>query len=119
MGIWFKSPKLQADEVMSLQVAANFLRKKRSIGGQITVTGQRLVFVPNRLDGLTGGHTIDVARSTIAGARVAPPGRKASRQRGLAASIRPQVEIDCTDGTLAFIVRDVEGFTAALGRSGT
>ena len=114
MGIWFKSPSLQSEEVISLQVAANVLRGKRSIGGQVTVTGQRLIFMPNRLDSVIGGHTINVNRSAIASVRVTPPGRDAARQRGMPASIRSQVQVDCADGTFVFIVRDASGFAAAI-----
>jgi len=37
-----------------IQIAIYF-RGKRQIGGRVTVTDRRFLFVPNRLDGLLGG----------------------------------------------------------------
>jgi len=69
MGMWFPEPELKPDEVVSFQAAANFAKGRRAIGGQITVTDQRCLFVPNRLDGLTGASRIDVARGAISNRR--------------------------------------------------
>jgi hypothetical protein len=43
----------------------------RQIGGRVTVTNSRFVFVPNRLDGLLGGKGIDIAREDNADVTVA------------------------------------------------
>ena len=91
MRVWFPKPDLKSDEVVLFQAAANLFRGKRAIGGRITVTDQRLLFVPNRLDGLTGGSRVDVARSAVGNVRTTA----ASKQ-----TIRPQVEIEHSDGTL-------------------
>jgi hypothetical protein len=43
----------------------NTFRRLRSVGGKVTVTNRRLLFTPNRLDGLLGA-CLAAARSTSA-----------------------------------------------------
>jgi len=107
MGIWFPSVGLANGEQVRYQAAANSFRGRRSIGGQITLTDQRLIFTPNRLDGLTGGHRRAISLNEIRGTETLEPGRQAVKKRGFAAAIRPQIEIsDGTDSTLVVTVRD-------------
>ncbi len=76
MGFWVPSAALLPGERVVLQAAANHLPSKRSVGGQVTVTNRRMLFIPNRLDGLTGGRKIEVFRDTITGVQVAAPVRR-------------------------------------------
>ena len=114
MGMWFSEPELKPDEVVSFQAAANFAKGRRAIGGQITVTDQRCLFVPNRLDGLTGASRIDVARGAISNVRTIAPGKQAARQYGIGATVRTQVAVDYSGGTLVVQVSDVDALAAAL-----
>lgn len=114
MGIWFPELELDGTETIAFQAAVNLFRGHRQIGGQVTVTNSRFVFVPNRLDGLLGGKRIDVAREDIADVTVEPPGTETARKRGLSARLRPQVEVQLPDITLAMTLSDPDGLTRAV-----
>lgn len=119
MGIWFRSAALQPGETVAFKAAANHLPNRRSIGGQVTVTDRRLLFVPNRLDALTGGRTIDLARGDISDVRVLQPGVRALASRGLATLLRPHVAIDWRGNTTVLVVSDREALLAALAVTST
>lgn len=115
MGIWFPDPELDADEVVSFQAASNLFRGKRTIGGLLSVTDHRLVFVPNRLDGVLGGKRTEISLADITGIRVEEPGTETARKRGIGASIHPQVEIRTVDNLLVITVSKPALLAAALG----
>ena len=115
MGIWFPSVALANGEQVRYRAAANSFRGRRSIGGQITITDQRLIFTPNRLDGLTGGRRRAISLDEIRSVQTLDPGRQAVKERGLAAAIHPQIEInDGTDSTLVVRVLDPDGLLRLL-----
>lgn len=93
MGLWFPNANLSDDESVAFQAGANLFRGKRQIGGRVTVTDRRFLFVPNRLDGLLRGDRVDVRRVDITAVTVEPAGSDIARGRGLSARFRPQVEI--------------------------
>jgi len=72
--------------------------------------------VPNRLDGLTGASRIDVARGAISNVRTIAPGKQAARQYGIGATVRTQVAVDYSGGTLVVQVSDIDALAAALTR---
>ena len=117
MGIWFPAISLAAGERAIYKCAANSLRGWRSIGGQVTVTDRRLIFAPNRLDGMTGGRRREIPLPDIQSVSILDPGLEAVKQRGLAASIRPQLEItDQTDSPLVITVIDPDGLVSLLSQ---
>ncbi len=101
---------------MFFQGAANLFKRRLQIAGQVTVTDRRFLFMPNRLDGLTGRRRITLTRTTISAVRVELPGTQITHQRGLSALLRPQVKIDYPDRTLVMTVRDPDALRAALDR---
>lgn len=117
MGIWFPAVPLAAGERVLYKRAANSFRGWRSIGGQVVLTDRRLVFVPHRLDALTGASRSrrEILRSDIHGVQILDPGLEAVKQRGAAASIRPQLQItDKSDSPLVVTVLDLEGLYVLL-----
>ncbi len=114
MGTWITSPDLLPGEVVDFKAAANHLVGRRSVGGQVTVTDQRLLFLPNRLDRLTGGRKIEVLRSAITNTRVLEPGRQAARSRGLAALVRPQLAVESQNESAVLVISDLNTLQAAL-----
>lgn len=117
MGIWFQSVALADGEEVRYRAAANSFRGRRSIGGQVTVTDRRLIFLPNRLDAVTGGRRRAMTINDIRTVRMLEAGRRAASQRGLGAALRRQVEVD--DGSevaLVVTVRDPERLTRLLHR---
>lgn len=83
---------------MLFDSAANTFKGWRSIGGRVTVTDQRLLFTPNRLDGLTGARRLSIERASITRVWTEDPGREGVRKRGLAAAVRPQIGFDHPGG---------------------
>jgi hypothetical protein len=94
MGFWFPRPATAPNEEVVFEAVANSFIGRRSVGGKVTVTKERLVFTPNRLDGLTGARRIGIPRSEIKHVWLEAPGRTAVRQRGLGAAARPQVGVE-------------------------
>lgn len=101
MGLWVTVPDLEPGERVVHQKFANVMKGARAIGGQVTITDQRVLFIPNRLDALTGGNRAEIARRDITAIRIG-------------AAARVQVEIDYPAGTLALVVRDVASLSSAL-----
>ncbi len=99
MGIWFPSVPLADGEIVQFQAAANSFLGHRSVGGQVTLTNQRVIFVPNRLDGMTGGSRREMPLPNIQSVQRLEPGAEAVKQRGLAAAIHPQLEINDGSGS--------------------
>lgn len=114
MGLWFPNPSISDDEPIAFQALVNLFRGRRQIGGQVTVTTRRFVFVPNRLDALLGGHRIDVSLADITDVTVEPAGSAIARTRGLSARFRPQVEIHLPDLTFVMTVASPDHLTSAL-----
>lgn len=78
------------------------------IGGKVTVTDRRLLFTPNRLDGLTGVRRLSVERGDISRVWTAAPGPQAVRQRGLGAAVHPQIGIEHPAGSTFITVSHSE-----------
>lgn len=114
MGIWFQNVELVSGEQIRHEAAANSFRGRRSVGGRITLTDQRLIFTPNRLDGLTGARRRAIQLDNIQHLRELKSGKQAYKQRGLAASVRPQIEISDGDSKLVFTVSDRDGLLRLL-----
>lgn len=102
MTFWFPAPVLGSDETLVFCAPANFFQGRRSVGGEITVTEKRFLFVPNRLDGMLGGSVVEIARSSITSVLELAPGLAAMRERGLGAGVRPQLEV--RSGTDSIVV---------------
>jgi hypothetical protein len=100
MGIWVPSAALKAGESVELTALADSFQGRRKVGGRVTVTAGRLIFIPNRLDRLTGGRSIDVPRKAVTRVWAEPAGTRSVRQRGLGAAFRDQVGIDAPGGPL-------------------
>lgn len=100
MGAWFPAPRLLVDEMVSFRCAANLFHGRRQIGGQVIVTNQRVLFVPNRLESLFGARAVKLRLADVSAVRLEPPRTKVARTRGLSALVRPQVEIEYAGGML-------------------
>ncbi len=114
IGLWFSAPDLLPGEVVEFIAVANHLTGKRSVGGQVTVTNRRLLFLPKRLDRMTGGREIEAPRSEITDTRVLEPGRQAVRSRGLAAALRAQLAVEWGEQSAVLVVMNVKALQSAL-----
>ncbi len=115
MSIWFSSVDLANGEQIRYQAAANTFIGRRLIGGQLTVTDQRLIFTPNRLDGVTGGRRRAIALNDVQAVEALQPGREAVKLRGFGAAVRTQIQIkDSTASALVVTVNDSNGLIRLL-----
>jgi hypothetical protein len=102
------------DERVLFETVGSTFRGWRTIAGTVTVTSERLLFTPNRLDELTGVPAISVARAEISGVSMAATGSAALMERGIAAALRPQVCIEHPDGPTFLTVTGAAALVAAL-----
>jgi hypothetical protein len=107
-------PAIAPDERVLFETAAITFRGWRTITGTVTVTTERLLFTPNRLDELTGVPALSVPRAEITGVSLAPSGSAVLRERGIAAALRPQVCIEHADGPTFLSVTGPGSLLAAL-----
>jgi hypothetical protein len=114
MGLWFPCASTEPDERVTFEAAANLFQGRRTVGGKVTVTNRRLLFTPNRLDGVTGGRGLVVNQADIRKVWTAAAGGSAVRQRGIGASLRPQVGVDHARGRSFIVVRRPDQLTNAL-----
>lgn len=118
MGLWFLRPATTSDERVLFEAVSNTFRGRRSIGGKVTITDRRLLFTPNRLDAVTGGHRLSVERGDISRVWMEAPGREAVRKRGIGASVRPQVGVEHPAGPTFLTVYHPEELLKALQGTG-
>jgi hypothetical protein len=102
--LWIASPALEPGEVLEHRAFANTYRGTRSVGGQVTVTDRRVIYVPTRVDSITGVSRQDIVRSHITEVADA----------SVAGTIYPSVALQHPGGTLTMTVRDVQALKNAL-----
>jgi hypothetical protein len=114
MGFWFPRAATTPSEEVLFEAVANTFIGRRSVGGKVTVTKERLLFTPNRLDGLTGARQVAIPRSEIQHVSLEEPGRKAVRQRGLGAAVRRQVGVEHNGARVFFTLGIPDALVEAL-----
>src|SRR5271156_4680585 len=104
MGLWVKRPVLRAGEKVSWRRGANRSQGNRVVGGRIFVTNQRLIFVPNRLDSITGGHHWSVLLNEIEDVRL----EERDMSLWLSGGLRNRLGVGCRGGdSQLFVVNHV------------
>lgn len=98
MGIFFRKPVLASSEPARFQERANWGAGWWQHGGLLTITDQRMILVPNRID--FGGTTVEVARLDITRVRLLEAGFPATRRRGPAAFRGQQLQVDIKSADL-------------------
>ena len=73
---WLKEPDLGEGESVVVAKAANRFQGSRAVGGKLTVTDRRLVFLPNPVDARLGGKEWTLERNEVASVGVEPRGAK-------------------------------------------
>jgi len=114
MSVWVPPAATSPDERVVFEALANNLVGGRAIGGRVTVTDRRLLFTPNRVDGLTGGQPVAVERSSISRVSVEGRGRAAARKHGFVALVRRLVSIEHPAGTNLLLVNRPQALVSAL-----
>lgn len=112
---WFRDPELLDAEQILFRRSAHIQQGWRTVGGEVTVTDRRFLFLPNQFEYATGGRTVDWPRSTITGTQRIPPGRGQIKRGGLGASFRTRLEVTSTEGSILLTITDTAALVAALG----
>lgn len=71
--IWFNQLDLGEGEMILVSYPANHSQGKRAVGGKIFVTNRRIAFVPNRLDALLWGRSIELPLAKVTSISTVPP----------------------------------------------
>lgn len=110
MGWWVAKPTLGGVEKIQASWGANRQQTAtRQVGGRLTLTNQRLLFVPNRVDALTGGRRWSVFLTQIRGVGDVPPVFTLAVS-AKAAQNRRRLRVEQTSGEVdAFVVNRVNG----------
>jgi hypothetical protein len=102
MGWFVKEPELDPGERVVTTKAANRAQGRRSVGGRLTVTDRRLIFMPNLVDSILAGRSWSVAKGDVAGV-------------GEAAGMRKRLRVRTNDGgEELFLVKGLEEFVSQL-----
>jgi hypothetical protein len=111
MGVWFRNPLLNAGEIAERHFFAMHLQGWRGgIGGRLTVTDARLIFMANRFEPIFGGKDWSVPLKDVTACDVT--GRKLNLWAG---GWRRRLLVTLNDGSQEqFVVEDVDGIAAVL-----
>ena len=115
MASWlFVDVPLEPGEELLFRRVCNRRHGRRTVGGEVCVTDRRLLFVPNRLEGMVGARTVDVARSAVDQVTVVPPPPGSERFAALPRAPRARAEIDLGDEMLVLQIEDAAALAAVL-----
>ena len=106
MGWFVKEPELDPGEQVVTTKAANRAQGKRSVGGRLTVTDRRLIFMPNVIDSILAGRAWSIPKADVAGVGAAPGMRKRLRVR------------TSDGGEELFVVNGLDEFVSQLTQQG-
>ena len=113
MASWlFVDAPLEDGEELLFRRVCTLRRGRRSIGGEVSVTDRRLLFVPNRLEQLVGVRPSVVHRTLVDHVVVVPPPPGLERFAAVPGMPRARAEIDAGAESLVLQLEDA----AALAR---
>lgn len=103
---------LEPGEELLFRRVCTLRRGRRSVGGEVSVTDRRLVFVPNRLEQLVGSQPSSASRASVDHVTVVPPPPGSERFAALPRTPRARAEIEVGSDLLVLQLEDA----AALAR---
>ena len=117
-GWLFVDAPLEPGEELLFRRVCTSRRGRRSIGGEVSVTDRRLVFVPNRLEQIVGVPTSTFLRTQVDHVAVVPPPQWAERFAALPTAPKARVEIDLGDELLILQLEDADALATVLQLAG-
>jgi len=110
---WFNQPVLHECESLLFEVPANYTQGKRAVGGKLFGTTQRLMFVPNRMDGRLGGRIVTIPRDDISSVTKADATWTITEI--FSGAIVPRMSVLLHDGTqYMFVVNSIDANIATV-----
>ncbi|MGC5258063.1 hypothetical protein ACPXCG_17095 [Gordonia sp. DT218] len=102
-GGWLASVEALPDERILLKYASNHTQsRRRAVGGRLFVTSDRIVFLPHRLDALTGGRQWAAMVEQVVRVSVEPKGGDT-----FGGGLRDRLRVDTDTGCALFVVNKV------------
>ena len=114
-GWLFVDAVLEPGEELLFRRVCTLRRGRRTIGGEVSVTDRRLLFVPNRLEGLVGVRPLSFARSEVGHVTVVPPPPGSERFAALPRTPRARAEIEVDDDLLVLRLEEAATLADVLG----
>jgi len=106
-GGWIDSQEALPGEEVTWSRSANRMQGSRGVGGKLFLTEQRILFSPNRVDGLTGGKPWSVEISSVSEVGVEPKG--SGKQSKMGGGLRDRLRIRTGHGgEELFVVNKLE-----------
>jgi hypothetical protein len=114
-GWLFVDAPLEPGEQLLFRRTCTLRRGRRSIGGEVSVTDRRLMFVPNRLEQLVGVASTLLPRASVDHVTVVPPPPGSERLAALPRAPRARAEIEVDGDLLLLQLDDAEALAQVLG----
>jgi hypothetical protein len=109
MAVWlFRDAALDPGERIVFRRGANLLRGRRRVGGEVTVTDRRLLFLANRLEHLVGAGDESVPLAAVLDVTVVPARTRPELLRGVPPAPRARAEVDTSTGPLLLSLEDAD-----------
>lgn len=116
-GWLFVDAVLEPDETLVFRRVCTLRRGRRTIGGEISVTDRRIVFVPNRLEQLVGVAGTSAPLASVAHVTVVPPPPGSERFAALPRTPKARAEVEVDDELLVLQLEDAAALAQVLGFS--
>ena len=113
-GWLFVDARLEPGEELLFRRVCTQRRGRRSIGGEVSVTDRRLLFVPNRLEQLVGVRQSGFARADVDHVTVVPAPPGSERFGALPGTPKARAEIEIGDEVLVLRLEDAASLAAVL-----
>lgn len=111
----FTDVPLEPGEELLFRRVCTLRRGRRSIGGEVSVTDRRLVFVPNRLEQLVGVEVSSFPRASVGHVTVVPPPPGSERFAALPRTPKARAEIEVDDDLVLLQLEDAAALAGVLG----
>lgn len=113
-GWLFVDAELEPGEELLFRRVCTLRRGRRSVGGEVSATDRRLLFVPNRLEQLVGVRPLAFSLASVDHVRVVPPPPGSERFAALPRMPKARAEIDVGDELLVLQLEDAEALARVL-----
>ena len=116
-GWLFVDATLEPGETLVFRRVCTLRRGRRTIGGEVSVTDRRLLFVPNRLEQLVGCRTTAAPLASVGHVTVVPPPPGSERFAALPRTPKARAEVEVDDDLLVLQLEDAGALAQTLGFS--
>jgi len=114
-GWLFVDAPLEPGEELLFRRGCTLRRGRRTVGGEVSVTDRRLLFVPNRLEQLVGVRTSAFSRASVDHVTVVPPPLGSERFAALPRTPRARAEVEVDGDLLVLQLEDAAALATVLG----